>query len=234
MDNAIKLRRRTQRVQANRFERGHFAMTNNTENYGWNESAAPCSCSFVAPKVIQILKDVGAQSVVDVGCGNGALCGLLHSQGLRVVGVEYDKTGCELARQTYPKITFHHLGVYDSPDAVTTKEGGRFDCVVSTEVIEHLYSPQCLPSFADQLLVPKGYLVISTPYHGYLKNLMLSLFNHWDTHHTTLWEGGHIKFWSKKTLCHLLEQKGFRVVKFYGVGRVPFMWKSMIILAQKV
>ena len=73
----------------------------------------------------------------------------------------------------------------------------------------------------------------STPYHGYLKNLMLSLFDHWDFHHTVLWEGGHIKFWSRKTLGRLLEQNGFKVLSFQGVGRMPFIWKSMIIVAQK-
>lgn len=209
-------------------------MSNNIDNYGWRTADGPCSCSFVAPKVVQILKELGIRSVVDVGCGNGALCSILNGQGLRVVGVECDKKGCLLARQTYPHVPFYNVGVYDSPNSIIAIEGRSFDCVVSTEVIEHLYSPQCLPAFAVQLLAPSGHLVISTPYHGYLKNLALSLFDHWDAHHSALWEGGHIKFWSRKTLTRLLEQNGFRVVKFYGVGRFPFLWKSMIILAQKV
>ena len=74
---------------------------------------------------------------------------------------------------------------------------------------------------------------VSTPYHGYLKNLMLSLFDHWDVHHTSLREGGHIKFWSKRTLLSLLENNGFKALSFYGVGRVPYLWKSMIVVAQK-
>jgi len=209
-------------------------MRNNAENYGWQNADAPCSCSFVAPQIIRLLKRLEVMSVVDVGCGNGALCGILQKSGFRVIGVEYDKKGCELAREANPDVPFYNLGVYDSPTPITDAEGGYFDCVVSTEVVEHLYSPQCLPVFAGQLLIPGGYLIISTPFHGYLKNLAVSLLNHWDSHHTALWEGGHIKFWSRKTLTALLKQSGFRVVGFYGVGRIPFLWKSMILVAQKV
>jgi 2-polyprenyl-6-hydroxyphenyl methylase/3-demethylubiquinone-9 3-methyltransferase len=78
-----------------------------------------------------------------------------------------------------------------------------------------------------------GYLIVSTPYHGYLKNLALSLFGAWDGHHTALWHGGHIKFWSRRSLTTLLAQNGFEVVTFTGVGRLPFLWKCMILVARK-
>jgi 2-polyprenyl-6-hydroxyphenyl methylase/3-demethylubiquinone-9 3-methyltransferase len=72
------------------------------------------------------------------------------------------------------------VGVYDDPRSVL--EGGLYDCVVSTEVIEHLYAPQKLPVFASQVLRPEGWLIVSAPYHGYLKNLVWSVFNYWDVH----------------------------------------------------
>lgn len=75
--------------------------------------------------------------------------------------------------------------------------------------------------------------MITTPYHGYLKNLVLTTLNKWDAHHMPLWHGGHIKFWSRRTLAMLLAENGFRVIGFSGVGRVPYLWKSMVLLAQK-
>ncbi len=42
---------------------------------------------------------------------------------------------------------------------------------------------------------------------------------------------GHIKFWTRRTLTALLEEQGFRITHFIGAGRVPFLWKSMIIAA---
>ena len=129
-----------------------------------------------------------------------------------------------------PGVDFHQLGVYDDPVAIGTLD---FDLVVSTEVIEHLYHPAALPQFAFKALRPGGYLILSTPYHGYLKNLAISLFNKWDSHFTAGWDGGHIKFWSKKTLTRLLISEGFSPCEFTGIGRAPFLWKSMILVVQK-
>ncbi|TAF47005.1 MAG: hypothetical protein EAZ64_01050 [Sphingobacteriales bacterium] len=74
-----------------------------------------------------------------------------------------------------------------------------------------------------------GELIISTPYHGYFKNLLIALTGNFDRHFTVLWDGGHIKFWSINTLTKLLEEKQFTVTKFVGCGRFPLLWKSMII-----
>ena len=74
--------------------------------------------------------------------------------------------------------------------------------------------------------------MLTTPYHGYLKNLALSVFGKWDAHFTSEWEGGHIKFWSRATLTNLLGNAGFEVFEFSGVGRVPYLWKSMILVSR--
>lgn len=108
-----------------------------------------------------------------------------------------------------------------------------FDAVVSTEVIEHLFAPHLLPMYARDCLREGGYLILSTPYHGYLKDLALSISDNWDSHHTPLWHGGHIKFWSRATLTQLLSEHGFRVLGFSGVGRLPYLWKSMVLIAKK-
>lgn len=210
-------------------------MSNNVvDNYGWNSVAGPESCGYIAPKVLQILERLRPSRVCDIGSGNGVLAAAIDQSGRYVAGVEYDEDGVELSKAKYPKINFYNLGVQDDPTVVLRSEKQPFNAVVSTEVVEHLFSPHLLPRFARALLVPDGYLVISTPYHGYLKNIALSIFNKWDAHHTPLWHGGHIKFWSKSTLTTLLEENGFRVVEFHGVGRVPWLWKSMIIVARAV
>jgi 2-polyprenyl-6-hydroxyphenyl methylase/3-demethylubiquinone-9 3-methyltransferase len=54
-----------------------------------------------------------------------------------------------------------------------------------------------------------------------------------DKHFTALWDHGHIKFWSMKTLSQLLEEAGFVDVRFVRVGRVPALAKSMIAVARK-
>lgn len=209
-------------------------MSDGVENYGWNGAEGPHSCGYISPKVIELLRQrQHIRKVCDLGSGNGALAGQLHKAGYSVCGVEYDQEGCRIAHENHPTVDFYNLGVQDDPTPIV-QEHGLFDAVVSTEVVEHLFSPHLLPIFARKLLKPGGVAIISTPYHGYWKNLALSLLNKWDHHHTVLWHGGHIKFFSRATLTKLLEDNGFRVVAFHGVGRLPFLWKSMILVAEAV
>ncbi|MDF7826694.1 class I SAM-dependent methyltransferase [Pontiellaceae bacterium B12227] len=206
-------------------------MVNTVENYGWS-GAVPGSCSYVVPVVLDLLKNIKVRRILDIGAGNGVLCSRLAVAGYKPVGIEYDRNGADLANEKYPDISFYNLGVQDDPDKLLANEE-IFDCVVSTEVIEHLYSPHLLPQFAKKVLSDKGYLLIITPYHGYLKNLAISLGDKWDHHHSPMWHGGHIKFWSRKTLTVFLKENGFEVLEFSGQGRFPYLWKSMALLARR-
>ena len=199
-------------------------------DYGW-QADAPHSCAYLAPQVLRILGKLRPARVVDLGSGNGHLSGELAGAGFDVVGVEQDARGVEIARAAHPDVPFYRHSVDDDPALLLEKEQ-RFDVVVSTEVIEHLFTPSQLVRYAHGVLVDGGFLVVSTPYHGYWKNLALALLGRWDHHHTALWDGGHIKFFSYRTLASLLSANGFEVVDFVGVGRLPGLWKSMIVVAR--
>lgn len=201
------------------------------EGYGWTSTQGPHSCAYIAPRILDLLGGLGIRRVLDLGCGNGALCAEMHRLGFDAVGVEFDHAGVAIARAAYPAIPFYQLGVQDDPARLLAHEA-RFDAVVSTEVIEHLYAPHQLPKFAKSVLNGNGLLVISTPYHGYLKNLSLAVLGLWDRHFTARWHGGHIKFWSRNTLSELLQESDFDVIAFHGVGRLPYLWKSMVLVAR--
>lgn len=207
-------------------------MSENTQStrYPYSSAEAPCSAAYVNHRVVELCRSLRARRVLDVGCGNGALCAQLAATGMEVVGCDASEEGIEQARGAYPQIPFHVLSIGDDVQALG---GEQFDVVVSTEVIEHLYLPRLLPRFARAALKPAGHLILSTPYHGYLKNLALSLAGKWDAHFTPLWDGGHIKFWSRATLSAMLRDEGFTVQRFVGAGRLPYLWKSMILVAQR-
>lgn len=201
--------------------------------YGWRKGSSPQSCDYIAPAVISLLDSVSAEKILDLGCGNGVLCRELDRLGYHVVGVEPSLDGWQASKELCPLLGFYNIGVEDDPFEIISSEG-LFDVVISTEVVEHLFSPHMLPEFAYKCLSPEGVLILTTPYHGYLKNLAIALLGKWDHHHTALWCGGHIKFWSVKTLTILLESAGFSVVAMRGAGRLPWLWKSMILVAKKV
>jgi 2-polyprenyl-3-methyl-5-hydroxy-6-metoxy-1,4-benzoquinol methylase len=202
----------------------------NLAEYHYGSADAPHTEAYLWPRIISLCAELGARRVIDIGCGNGALCRELASRGYEVVGCEPSADGVRLARSSAPELVFHQLGVDDDPSVVGSES---FDVAIATEVIEHLARPRSLPRFTKQLLRSGGHVIVSTPYHGYLKNLVLALTDKWDAHLNPFWDGGHIKFWSRKTLSQLLNEAGFRVVRFIGAGRLPFLWKSMIMVAQK-
>ena len=202
------------------------------KEYGWAMNE-PYHWRYLTPVIFDLVRSLNISRVLDLGSGNGKMCSLLADKCSLVVGVEYDRKGFEIASEAYPNISFFNLGVQDDPSLMLEKYPERFDAVISTEVIEHLFLPRLLPKFASALLRPRGYLIVSTPYHGYFKNLALALFNKWDHHHTVLRDGGHIKFWSRATLEALLVEQGFEIVSFHGSGRLPLLWKSMVIVARR-
>ena len=107
-----------------------------------------------------------------------------------------------------------------------------FDLILSVEVIEHVFDPRGFLSQIHALLRSKGQVILTTPYHGYLKNLAIALSGKCDSHYNPLWDCGHIKFLSSKTLTAALEETGFRQIRFEGAGRVPYFWKSMVLMAR--
>lgn len=205
--------------------------TSSNPEFRFRSAEAEHTHDYLFEPVLAACKSLGAESVFDLGCGNGSLCDGLAKHGFRVGGCDPSESGVAFAKERLPGSCIEVLGVYDDPSLLGSKE---YDVVVSTEVVEHLFEPRALPRFATRILRPGGSLIISTPYHGYVKNLALALMGKWDFHHTPLWDGGHIKFWSRSTLTQLLESEGFQVTRFIGAGRFPYLWKSMILIAQKL
>jgi len=54
------------------------------------------------------------------------------------------------------------------------------------------------------------------------------LFEKRYSHFTSLWDGGHVKFFSVATLRQLLETENYANIQFKFSGRIPLIWKSML------
>lgn len=170
--------------------------------------------------------------ICDLGCGNGFLASLLGHEGHHVTGVDASPSGIEVARRHYEndRVKF----VRSELDALAAAPDlGKFDVVVSSDVVEHLYRPSDLVVAARHLLDPGGTLIVGTPYHGWLKNVAIAVSGKWDSHHGPLWDGGHIKFFSPRTLSQLVADAGFSVRSFHFHGRAPYLWKNMICVASR-
>lgn len=185
--------------------------------------------NYLLPTIGKIIASLKPGRVFELGCGNGSVANWLNNKGHEVVGIDYSAEGIAHAKKAFPNIRLEVGSAYDDLLA----KYGKFPMVISLEVVEHLYSPRIFAKNVYEMLEPEGSVVISTPYHGYWENLALALTGKLDQHFTALWDGGHIKFWSGKTISELLNEAGFVDIKIYKAGRIPALAKSMVVVARK-
>jgi 2-polyprenyl-3-methyl-5-hydroxy-6-metoxy-1,4-benzoquinol methylase len=197
-------------------------------SYVYTAPAHAHTHSYLLPIVDRALAEMAAKTVFDLGCGNGSVAKHL-SKSFNVVGVDYSISGIAQAQAAFPGLRLEHRSAYEDLAA----EFGQFDAVVSLEVVEHLFDPRTFTRRVFDLVRPGGGIIISTPFHGYWKNIALALTGKMDAHFAALWDGGHIKFWSMRTLRTLLVEAGFVNILFKRAGRIPPLAKSMVAIARR-
>ncbi|MBF7730497.1 class I SAM-dependent methyltransferase [Pseudomonas sp. N040] len=203
------------------------------DGFRWGNAALTRAHDYLLPALLEemtLLKKAGKGGrVFELGCGNGSVANVLTQQGWDVSGVDPSSEGIAQANARYPELKLEMGSAYD--DLVSRY--GQFPVVTSLEVVEHVYAPRHYAATLFSLLEARGTAIVSTPFHGYWKNLALAMSGKMDGHFTALWDHGHIKFWSIATLTKLLQQAGFVDIRFRRVGRIPALAKSMIAIARK-
>jgi 2-polyprenyl-6-hydroxyphenyl methylase/3-demethylubiquinone-9 3-methyltransferase len=201
--------------------------------YRYSNAALGHAHDYLLPTLFRLLDEVnpapGPRRLFELGCGNGSVANVLARRGWDVTGVDPSKEGIAQASAAYPDLKLGTGSAYDD----LAGRYGRFPVVLSLEVVEHVYAPRDYARTVFDLLCDGGTAILSTPYHGYWKNVALALSGRMDAHFTALWDHGHIKFWSVKTLGELLREAGFVDIRFERVGRMPALAKSMIAVARK-
>jgi 2-polyprenyl-3-methyl-5-hydroxy-6-metoxy-1,4-benzoquinol methylase len=96
--------------------------------------------------------------MLDIGCSTGTLMNVAASMGWKVEGVEPNPHAAYIARQQGFIV---HEGFFSSVLARCLE--GNYQCVVMSDVIEHVPNPRDLLIRARQLLAPNGFLLLSTP-----------------------------------------------------------------------
>lgn len=214
-------------------------MSNNVNSdpsaYCYASDSASHTQKYLWAPVKELLQQTNVERVFELGCGNGALSYELTTKGFDVSGVDPSEDGIRIANQRKEKLdtgAAPQLQIGSAYDDLQSQYG-QFPAVISLEVVEHVYFPRKYAKCVHDLLEPGGIAIVSTPYHGYTKNLALAIFGKLDDHFTALWDHGHIKFWSIKTLTQLFAEHNMPCEKVLRVGRFPMFAKSMILVFRK-
>lgn len=140
--------------------------------------------------------------VLEVGCGDGSFTRSLAELSSRVTAVDISASQIERNARAHPEIRFlQHDVAQPFPFARET-----FGAVWCSEVLEHLFDPGFALREMQRVLERGGRLLVTVPYHGAFKDVLIALFK-WDEHFAPT--NPHIRFFTRKTLTQLAASAGF-------------------------
>ncbi len=83
------------------------------------------------------LRHLQPKTAMDLGCGTGILCQILHENGIRAAGMDFSAGMIEIARQGNPDIH------YEVADMITFCPEAQFDLVTCTgDALNHIPQPE--------------------------------------------------------------------------------------------
>ena len=170
--------------------------------------------------LLGLIKEKNAQSILDVGCGEGFTLNRLSENkiGAKLEGVEYSKAAIELGQKTYPNIKIKEGNIYQLP-----YEDNSFDLVLCTEVLEHLDDPQ--KGLRELIRVSKKYLVISVPNEPLFMMAQFIRGKNWSRFGNDI---EHINHWTFWQFGNFVKKENIKVLG----TRHPFAW-TMLLLEKK-
>tara|TARA_Y100000310_G_C20697231_1_gene826563 strand:- start:1341 stop:1913 length:573 start_codon:yes stop_codon:yes gene_type:complete len=160
--------------------------------------------------------------LLDVGCGSGFFSQKLSQAGFIVSAI--DQKG------VIGKVKDVNCNPCNLEEKIPFSDES-FDLLLCTDVIEHIKNTERLFSELNRVLKKDAVILVSTPYHGFVKNILTELVG-FNTHFDP--EGEHLRFYSRKSLETVLEKNGFKVENVSFVGRFWPLWAAIFVKARKV
>jgi 2-polyprenyl-3-methyl-5-hydroxy-6-metoxy-1,4-benzoquinol methylase len=112
---------------------------------------------------LDALGNLSGKTIVDLGAGDGAFTSLLARCAAKVIAVDNEPKGVELARSVFKKEGLAAEFVIGSVEDIPLPTACA-DAVVSCDVIEHIDHYEQHIAEAARILKPGGVLVVTTPY----------------------------------------------------------------------
>jgi SAM-dependent methyltransferase len=172
-------------------------------------------------------KQEKGQKVLDLGCYHGDVVKEISQLGFQGYGADVFQENVETATKNFAEGNFSVVdfnGKFPYPD-------NSFDIIWAGDIIEHVYDTINLFSELNRILKKNGSLVCSTPYHGIVKMVVISLIDLKKHFHP---EHPHIRFYTNKSLRMILNKYGFIVRKEHYLGRFLTMSNNMLFISQKI
>ncbi len=200
------------------------------ERYWDNSSLAPPNRDPTTPQRLALLREYSGEGegkmALDIGCGLGVFTDALTQRGFRIIGVDISENAVAAARAKWPSCYFDTY----TEDGKIPLDNESVDLVWCSEVIEHQFDIYDFLSEVNRVMKCHARLILTTPYHGLIKNLFIVL-GKFDKHFDPY--TSHIRFFNRKSLAKCLVDAGFTVTKWAAYGRIWPMYRSFFVCAKK-
>lgn len=163
--------------------------------------------------------------VLDIGCGDGNLLFQLRRQFDELWGLEFSAERLRQARAYLKDLNFNGLG--GSAEKIPEIPSESIDCIVTADVIEHIPDVYAATSEMYRILKPGGILLINTPNIAFIKKRMLLTCGRFPSTsqpneglgNDILFDGGHLHYFTYRSLTGLLKKYGFVIARQIGFGK---------------
>jgi 2-polyprenyl-3-methyl-5-hydroxy-6-metoxy-1,4-benzoquinol methylase len=170
----------------------------------------------------RVLAIVGKNKrVLELGPGPGTITKRLTQEShCRVTALEID---AEAIRKLTPYCEqVYQADLNDSNWTIPLKEGGTFDAVIATDVLEHLYEPlSVLKQMKEFITEGGGCIVVSLPHAAHSVIHACLLDEDFEYRDIGLLDRTHIRFFGIKNIQRLFEDAGLKIVHAEFVVREP-------------
>jgi SAM-dependent methyltransferase len=188
---------------------------------------------------VEAIVAMGGQgdTILDVGCGNGHLLYQFRNSFKKLVGLEYSPHRLSQARVNLSDYDF--IPILGSAEDIQDISPNSIDRIVSADTIEHIPDVYRAAEELYRILKPGGTLVINTPNIAFIKKRVLLAIGRFPSTSQPnegigsdiLFDGGHLHYFTFRSLKIILEKAGFKLDRKVGFGKFKYMhhaWPSLL------
>lgn len=106
------------------------------------------------------------KTILDVGCGSAWVAKRFLTKNKNVISFDISEINVKKARNFYP--AKNHYGLVGDSFFLPLKTNS-VDCVIASEIIEHVVNPKAFARELFRVVKPGGELIITTPYKEILR-----------------------------------------------------------------
>ena len=168
---------------------------------------------------------LSARSILDVGCSHGLFGSVLkaHHPAWELTGIEPDPDAAADARRHYSTVV---NGLYpdDMPD------GGRFDCIVFNDVLEHVVDPWTTLARSTEFLAPGGRIVASIPnIRHYIVVRDLLLRGRWEYADWGVLDRTHLRFFTRSSIEELFASADLAIETLAPINPITVRRAALLV-----